>query len=576
MKRLILLAWLLASLPAGATPGIDSLSAALARHPAADSLRVDLLNQLGYQYWIVNPAKSELLGKEAIALSDSLGYLRGLAFAKRVVGVSHWARGQHADAMKHLVNALITYQHLGDHQGLGTVYNNLGLVYKDQQQYPAALGCFDKAARHFVTTGNALHQLRALSNTGDTYLLMGNLRKAETIFKETLRRSQALGRPYDIAEAFSSLGALAAAKKDPAAALQYFQQSVQTRSALEDHEGLAKCYYQMGKLYLEQHQYDRAERHLLRGRGAALKVHSLKWLTAALEGLKNLEVARGNHAGAVAYFEAYSASKDSLFNKEKLLQITHLQTQFETLQKEQKLQLQQKELRLLREKARMDGFLRNGLLLGLAAVAVITYLVVSRQRLKIRQNKALLHKSREAMHAQQALAEARLENARLQEIELTQELELKNKKLTSYSINFIQKNELMEELKSNLRQLKKSQDGHTSGQLNGLHRLVEQSGQIDRDWEEFKLHFEQVHKDFYKVLKAHHPDLTAHELKLCTLLKLNMNLKEAANLMGISPESVKKARHRLRKKFNLSREENLVDYIILLESQAPPPAIRVA
>jgi tetratricopeptide (TPR) repeat protein len=517
MKRFLPLALLLlALLPVRATPGIDSLSAALSRHPAADSVRVDLLNQLGYQYWIVNPAKSELLGKEAIALADSLGYLRGLAFAKRVVGVSYWARGQHADAMKHLVNALITYQHLGDHEGLGWVYNNLGLVYQDQQNYPAALGCFDKAARHFVTTGDALYQLRVLANTGDTYLRMGNLRKAETIFSETLRRSQALGRAYDIAEAFSSLGMLASAKKDPAAALQYFRQSVQTRSALEDHEGLAKCYYLMGKIYLEQNKYDLAERHLLRGRGAALKVHSLKWLTAALETLKNLEVTRGNYAGAVAYFEAYSASKDSLFNKEKLLQITHLQTQFETLQK-----------------------------------------------------------GREALHAQQALAEARLENARLQEIELTQELELKNKKLTSYSINFIQKNELMEELKSNIKQLKKSPDQHTTGQLNGLHRLVEQSGQIDRDWEEFKLNFEQVHKDFYKVLKAHHPELTAHELKLCTLLKLNMNLKEAANLMGISPESVKKARHRLRKKFNLSREENLVDYIILLESQAPP-SIRVA
>jgi DNA-binding CsgD family transcriptional regulator len=37
--------------------------------------------------------------------------------------------------------------------------------------------------------------------------------------------------------------------------------------------------------------------------------------------------------------------------------------------------------------------------------------------------------------------------------------------------------------------------------------------------------------------------------------------------LGISSESVKTARYRLRKKFELSREENLVDYIINLELQ---------
>lgn len=44
-----------------------------------------------------------------------------------------------------------------------------------------------------------------------------------------------------------------------------------------------------------------------------------------------------------------------------------------------------------------------------------------------------------------------------------------------------------------------------------------------------------------------------------------MNLKEAASIMGISPESVNKARHRLRKKINLTREENLIDHIMSLE-----------
>jgi len=91
----------------------------------------------------------------------------------------------------------------------------------------------------------------------------------------------------------------------------------------------------------------------------------------------------------------------------------------------------------------------------------------------------------------------------------------------------------------------------------------------DKDWEDFKRRFEEVHQDFFRILKVICPKLSSNELKLCTLLKLNMNLKEAASIMGISPESVKTARYRLRKKLNLSREDNLIDFIIHLEGSIP-------
>ncbi len=46
-----------------------------------------------------------------------------------------------------------------------------------------------------------------------------------------------------------------------------------------------------------------------------------------------------------------------------------------------------------------------------------------------------------------------------------------------------------------------------------------------------------------------------------------MNLKEAAIIMGISPESVKTARYRLRKKLGLEREDNLIEYILSIEKE---------
>ena len=124
----------------------------------------------------------------------------------------------------------------------------------------------------------------------------------------------------------------------------------------------------------------------------------------------------------------------------------------------------------------------------------------------------------------------------------------------------------MEELKENISEIKKISDDKVSGKLNSLNRLVNHSLQVDRDWEDFKLHFENVHNDFFKILKHYKPDLSNYELKLCALIRLNLNIKETATILGISAESVKTARYRLRKKLELSHEDNLIDFIINLEN----------
>jgi tetratricopeptide (TPR) repeat protein/DNA-binding CsgD family transcriptional regulator len=569
MKRLWIIFHLLGSFASAfALNPIDSLTQHLQNHPARDSIRVNLLNQLGYSYWITNPLQSEMYGNEAIALADSLNYLNGRAFARRVVGVSHWARGHYATALTYLFDGLADYQKLNDNGGIGSIFNNIGLVYQDQRSYELALQYFEHALEKYRSVSDS-REAGVLSNMGNAYLQMGEYDQAEKMYAKTLELAQASNRPYSVAESYSNLGELNLARNKPAEALENFFRSLAIRRNIPDLEGSSMCLYFIGRAYTAQRQYDLARQYLQQGIETSVQVSARKWLTNIYEALKDLEVAQGNYPQALDYFEQFSARKDSLFDEEKSRQMAEMQTRFETLQKEQKLQLQQKELEVLQQQARMQAFLRNGLIGGLISLLLLGYLVVSRQRLKIRQNRELLAKNREIAHSQQALARVELENAHLQEIKLKQELEFKNKELASYAINFIQKNELMEELKANIQQLKKSQDKNTetARKLSDLSRMVDSSVHIDKEWEDFKRHFEEVHKDFFKILKEHYPDLTPNELKLCTLLKLNMNLKEAANIMGISPESVKTARYRLRKKFNLTRDENLIDHILELEKR---------
>ncbi|WP_141719692.1 helix-turn-helix transcriptional regulator [Roseivirga misakiensis] len=56
---------------------------------------------------------------------------------------------------------------------------------------------------------------------------------------------------------------------------------------------------------------------------------------------------------------------------------------------------------------------------------------------------------------------------------------------------------------------------------------------------------------FQEDLKQHYPHLTAYDLRLCTYLKANLSTKEIASILNITPDSVKKAKHRLRRKVEL-------------------------
>ena len=61
--------------------------------------------------------------------------------------------------------------------------------------------------------------------------------------------------------------------------------------------------------------------------------------------------------------------------------------------------------------------------------------------------------------------------------------------------------------------------------------------------------------EFINKLKKRYPKLTVYDLRLCTYLKANLSTKEIATILNITPDSAKKAKHRLRKKLLMHPSE---------------------
>lgn len=82
------------------------------------------------------------------------------------------------------------------------------------------------------------------------------------------------------------------------------------------------------------------------------------------------------------------------------------------------------------------------------------------------------------------------------------------------------------------------------------------------DWESFKVYFENAFPNYLSSLRTVHPDMTEAEERLFLLTKLKLNLKEVATILGISPDSVKKTRYRLKKRLNIGKDDSLEAYIL--------------
>jgi DNA-binding CsgD family transcriptional regulator len=76
--------------------------------------------------------------------------------------------------------------------------------------------------------------------------------------------------------------------------------------------------------------------------------------------------------------------------------------------------------------------------------------------------------------------------------------------------------------------------------------------------------FEKIYPNFINSLQEKIPNITANEIKLCALLRMNLSAKEVSIVLNITPESVNKARYRLRKKIGLEAKDDLGLFILNL------------
>ncbi len=183
-----------------------------------------------------------------------------------------------------------------------------------------------------------------------------------------------------------------------------------------------------------------------------------------------------------------------------------------------------------------------------------------KETLRQEQEKALIIKEEEH---RQAVAQSEKEIIQLQNEKLEAAVDHQNQELASLTMHFVQKNEILNKMKEELKNVgKETKEATTKKNIKRLIRLLDSDNQMDEDWERFAHYFDRVHSDFLKRLRVQYPQLTPKDHKICAYLRMNLTTKEIAPLMNISVRGVEISRYRLRKKLDLAKEDNLVEFML--------------
>ena len=539
--RLIVISFLIAlALCSNAPTRIDSLKAELLNHSFEDKQKVNLLNTLGYEYWIINPVQSIIYGQQAKALAEILQDTSGLAFSNRIVGVGHWARGSYDQGLEYLLNSLSLYKSLSDTLGEANCLMNLGLIYSDRFDNELALEYFFDAIKLFDAIG-------AKDRSATTYVkrstILTRQRKfyAANIFLDSAVLIHGANKfRYGMSEILNRYGVLKTALGEYDSAVLYLDHSLQLSEKIDDLDGVIRNQINLADVALKTEKNNDAEVLLNAALMSAREIQSHKWLTEIYDRLQKIARKKGNLEEAINYYDQYLREKDSIFNLQTLNNISRLESELATAEQKRQLAAKENKIVFLEQESKIQR-IRVYILIFVTLIVVILAVLFIRNRRLVSQRKE-----------QQAQKEA--DDAK-------KEVEFKNRELVSYTVNFVQKNQLFEELMNSVSEMKKSSSGDNNKVLLGMERTINRHLQIDKDWEDFKLRFENLHSRFFDKILEREPSLTGNDLKLCALSKMNFSIKEISEMMGISTESVKTARYRLKKKLELPGEMSINDFL---------------
>ena len=465
-----------------------------------------------------------------------------------------------------------TAQNIKDGYGMSSLLKRKGSVLTDAGKYEEGSRSLVNALRILDTLKNPEPRLKGviLGMTGRIEMIRNNNEEASSYFNKSLNLFKEINNTEMLAITYNEMGNLDRKQGNTENALNNYQEALKYAEEISMENLLGIVYANISKIQIDQGNFKEATTTLdksmmLKKKNGSLfniiigyneygELYSLqKKYTQALENhtkainladstntvelllesyvqrSKVFELQSNYKAALQDYKEAY-ALNDTLNVQKYSKDIDELRAIYNTEKKEKEIAVLKQKEEATKNKQRILIIL---LISSIMLIGALLYAIRQRKR--------------------RSLAEKEIFNSTI---------EFKEKELTTHALHLAHKNEVLINLKSQITDLKHT-DNSTKKYQNIINNInLDISG--DNAWDQFRSYFEDLHKDFNASIMKKYPEISNNDLRLMSLLKMNLSSKEIAHILNISNEGVKKARYRLRKKMNLATDDSLQEIIIKL------------
>jgi len=509
-------------------------------------------------YYENNPDFSKtkpILPDSILEICNQMDHPSCLARAQLIQCLYYYDHGDFVKAMSIVQKIELLVNDLGDHKIMGKLYYLQGLINTSITNYDAAFDFLILALEQFEKAGDQKLVSLTLSKIGLLFWSKNEPEKAIEYLRQAFDLSKKMNDSTGIARELNNIALAFRQQNKMDSVREYYEQAILINKATGNYSWLARNMANVGNLFKDKSDFQLSEKFLKRGLFIADSIgdvftygrlcnnvgdlylrinksdsakyyyqiskvlneknNDLSGLMYAHRGLyrcfRNLNI----NDSALVFCESFNQLEDSLNRVDILHNLARQELKYNLDQQQREKQSRQ---------SRLVFIFISSIIILLLFIAVL-FLNSRRQKLKIK-------------------------NKDLEKKVLQNELETKNRELTSYVLNMIRFNERKQGVIRNLTKvkLKLAKDNQTviEDAVNGL--------QNDNDahiWKEFEVRFNQVHNQFYQKLSSRFPDLTLNEKRLCAFLLMDMTTKEISSLTGQSPRAIDMARIRLRKKLGL-------------------------
>jgi tetratricopeptide (TPR) repeat protein len=444
------------------------------------------------------------------------------------MGILHYYNQEVKQARQCYNNALRLFFESGNHSGIASTYGKIGHLFEKKHQYDSAFYYQNLALQEYRLAKDELGEAKIYENIGSIFEDIEQFDTAFSCFNKAMHLYKLKGERIEHIEVLNNIG----------------------------------------DIYRKTGKYRQALQSSLMAASEASKVNEQYQLSAGYRDIAKTYNLLGKNDSAFYYIELCRKYLQEIYSSEGSKQTAFLQVFYE-------IEKKNSEILQLQSVKKINTIIAISVSIITLLLIVLGYSTISKQRTKIKAEQEINLQNKQMLSAQTKLMEAEqrnlqleresldleLRNTRLEEAQLKIQVEQKSKELSTHALHVIQKNQLLEELKTHLEDLVKDDKRDFKKQLKQLIIQINQNFSNESYWEEFKNTFEQIHYSFFNKLNSICPDLTATEIRLISLLKMNMNSTDMATILGISQDSLRVSRYRLRKKLKIEQGENLISFL---------------